>query len=292
MDVPGAFRELVRVVRDVGRPGMAAMAISALDTALWDLKSRLLDLPLVTLLGGARERVPIYGSGGFTSYSIRQLQEQLVDWVSHGIPRVKMKVGRQPERDIERVRSARDAIGRAELFVDANGAYARKQALAFAGEFRALEVVWFEDPVAADDLEGLRLLRDRAPSGMDIVAGKHGYGPAEHRRLLEAGAVDVLQADAGCCGGPTGFLHAAALCEAWALPLSAHGAPQLHAHLGGAAPRLRHIEYFHDHARVERLLFDGALQPIDGALVPQRGRPGLGIELKRADAAKYRVSGS
>jgi L-alanine-DL-glutamate epimerase-like enolase superfamily enzyme len=136
MAVPAAWAAMVHQVRSLGRPGVCSMAIAAVDNALWDLKSRLLDLPLVTLLGAAHDRVPVYGSGGFTSYSLPQLQEQLGGWVAQGIPRVKMKIGTHPDEDFERVHAAREAIGdEAELFVDANGAYGRKQALAFTELF-------------------------------------------------------------------------------------------------------------------------------------------------------------
>jgi L-alanine-DL-glutamate epimerase-like enolase superfamily enzyme len=288
MGVPAAWDAMVRAVRNVGRPGIAATAISAVDTALWDLKARLLDVPLVTLLGAARARVPVYGSGGFTSYSLATLEEQLGGWASRGITRVKMKVGRQPDDDPGRVRAARNAIGKdVELFVDANGAYDRKQALAFAGIFADLGVVWFEEPVSSDDLEGLRLVRDRAPAGMDIAAGEYGYDPFYFRRMLDAGAVDVLQADVTRCLGVTGFLRAAALCDARSLPLSAHCAPALHLHVACAAPRVRHIEYFHDHARIEQMLFDGAVDPVDGALAPDLSRPGHGLELRHDAAARH-----
>ena len=288
--VPGAHAAMCRAVRNVGRPGVASMGIGAVDSALWDLKARLLGQPLLTLLGAVRERVTAYGSGGFTSYSVERLQEQLGDWVADGITRVKMKVGRHPERDLARVRAARSAIGpAAELFVDANGAYSRKQALAFAEAFADLGVSWFEEPVTSDDLDGLRLLRDRAPAGMDIAAGEYGYDLYYFRRMLDAGAVDVLQADATRCAGITGFLRVAALCEAHGLPLSAHTAPSLHAHPCCALAPVRHVEYFHDHARIEHLLFDGALAPINGELRPDRSRPGLGLEFKRADAARYAV---
>jgi L-alanine-DL-glutamate epimerase-like enolase superfamily enzyme len=266
------------------------MAISAVDAALWDVKARLLDLPLVTLLGAARDAVPVYGSGGFTSYSIAQLQAQLGGWVQAGIPRVKMKIGRRPADDLARVRAAREAIGPgAELFVDANGAYDRKQALACAEAFAGCGVSWFEEPVSSDDLEGLRLLRDRAPAGMAIAAGEYGYDLWYFRRMLEAGAVDVLQADATRCAGITGFLRAAALCAARSLPLSAHTAPALHLHVCCAAPAVRHLEYFHDHMRIEQLLFDGAQAPVAGELCPDLSRPGLGLELKRRDAERWAV---
>jgi L-alanine-DL-glutamate epimerase-like enolase superfamily enzyme len=288
--VGAAWAAMIREVRNAGRPGIASMAISAVDAALWDLKARLLELPLATLLDAGGDGVPVYGSGGFTSYSIAQLREQLSGWVAQGIPRVKMKVGREPERDVERVRAAREAIGdRAELFVDANGAYDRKRALRFAEEFVESGVSWFEEPVSSDDLEGLRLLRDRAPAGMAITAGEYGYDLAYFRRMLDAGAVDVLQPDATRCGGITGFLRAGALCEAYGIDVSAHTAPMLHLAPTGAVSRLRHLEYFHDHVRIESLLFDGAVAPREGRLYPDLTRPGLGLELKHADAERYRI---
>lgn len=288
--VPGCWTAMTKTIRNLGRPGIASTAISAVDSSLWDLKGRLLDLPLARLLGSVRDDIPVYGSGGFTSYPIDRLQSQLSGWTDAGIPRVKMKIGRDPSADLGRVRAAREAIGpSAELFVDANGAYGRKEALAQADRFAESGVVWFEEPVSSDDLDGLRLLRDRAPAGMDIAAGEYGYDLPYFRRMLEAQAVDVLQADASRCGGITGFLRVAALCEAWSLQLSAHCAPSLHVHPACALPNFRHLEYFHDHVRIERLLFDGALTPIDGALRPDPSRPGLGIEFKRQDAARYAV---
>jgi L-alanine-DL-glutamate epimerase-like enolase superfamily enzyme len=291
MAVPATWAAMVHAIRNLGRPGIVSMAIAAVDAALWDLKARLLDLPLVTLLGAVREAVPVYGSGGFTSYSLDQLQKQLGGWVSEGISRVKMKVGTHPSDDLDRVRAAREAIGpNAELFVDANGAYSRKQALDFAEKFKAdCDVSWFEEPVPSDDLEGLRLLRDRGPAGMDVAAGEYGYDLLYFRRMLEAGAVDVLQADASRCAGITGFLRAAALCEARSIPLSAHCAPSLHAHPCCAAKPVRHVEYFHDHVRIEHMLFDGVLTPVNGELRPDLSRPGMGIELKRLDAARFAV---
>ncbi|MFI5274786.1 MAG: enolase C-terminal domain-like protein, partial [Ktedonobacterales bacterium] len=290
MDVPGCWAAMVHAIRNLGRPGIASMAIAAVDVALWDLKARLLDISLLTLLGAVREAVPVYGSGGFTSYSIEQLQTQFGGWVAQGIPRVKMKIGTHPEDDLDRVRAARAAIGPDTLlYVDANGADSRKQALAQAEAFREEGVVWFEEPVSADDLEGLRLIRDRAPAGMDIAAGEYGYDLWYFRRMLEAGAVDVLQADASRCAGITGFLRAGTLVESRSMALSAHCAPSLHVQVCCALPALSPIEYFHDHVRIEHMLFDGALTPRDGALHPDRARPGLGLEFKRADAARYAV---
>lgn len=284
MDVGGSWVAMTRAIRNQGRPGIASMAIAAVDAALWDLKARMLKIPLVTLLGCVQDAVPVYGSGGFTSYSIDRLQRQLAGWVECGISRVKMKVGRAPEDDDERVRKAREAIGpAAALFVDANGAYSRKQALMHAEAFASAAVTWFEEPVSSDDLEGLRLVCDRAPAGMDIAAGEYGYDLYYFRRMLDAGAVDVLQADATRCAGITGFLQVGALCDAYNVPLSAHTASALHVHPCCAIARVRHVEHFYDHERIERLLFDGAPQPVNGMLRPDLSRPGFGFELKRAD---------
>lgn len=288
MALPASWFAMVRSIRNLGRAGIAAMAISAVDVALWDLKARLLNVSLLELLGKIRDRVPVYGSGGFTSYSLEQVQNQLSGWAAAGMRWVKMKIGREPAADLERVRAARSAIGPGvELFVDANGAYDRKQALLQAERFAADRVSWFEEPVSSDDLEGLRLIRDRAPAGMNIAAGEYGYDLVYFRRMLEAGAVDVLQADATRCGGYSGFMAIAALCQARSILLSAHTAPSLHAHVCCALAPVCHVEYFHDHTRIEQILFDGALKAQAGALTPDLSRLGSGIEFKRADAQRY-----
>lgn len=286
-----AWTAMVGGIRNLGRPGIASMAVSAVDVALWDLHARLLSAPLCRVLGSARECVPVYGSGGFTAYPDARLQEQLGGWVQAGIPRVKMKVGSEPDRDVDRVTRAREAIGAdAELFVDANGAYSRKQALALVADFHEQAgVVWFEEPVSSDDLEGLRLVRDRAPAGVDIAAGEYGYDAVYFERMVHAGAVDVLQADITRCGGVTELLRAEAICRAHNLPLSLHCGPAIHVHAALALQQLRHLEYFHDHVRIEKLLFDGLPQLRDGALWPYLDRPGMGLELRRADADAYAV---
>jgi L-alanine-DL-glutamate epimerase-like enolase superfamily enzyme len=290
MDVAACWRAMVGAIRNLGRPGISSMAIAAVDFSLWDLKAKMLGVPLAKLLGMVREGVPVYGSGGFTSYTPEQLTEQLSAWVASGIPCVKMKVGRCPSEDLARVQMARRTIGEhAQLFVDANGGYSRKQASAFARKFEECGVSWFEEPVSSDDLQGLRLLRDESPAGMEIAAGEYGYDLPYFQRMSEAGAVDVLQADATRCAGITGFLGVGALCEAYSVPLSAHTAPSLHLPLGCAVIPLRHLEYFHDHTRIENLLFDGAVKPRAGVLFPDLARPGLGLELRRPDAERYAV---
>jgi L-alanine-DL-glutamate epimerase-like enolase superfamily enzyme len=284
-----AWEAMAVALRNAGRPGIGFCALSAVDLALWDLKARVLGLPLVDLVGGARNRAPVYGSGGFTSYSLDRIGDQLSGWVEQGIPRVKIKVSREPERDPERLDAARRAIGdETELYVDSNGALTRKQALHWAERFaREWGVSWYEEPVSSADFEGLRLLRDRGPAGLDIAAGEYAYVPADFRNLVANGCVDCLQADVTRCGGITGFLRAGSFAAAFGLDLSAHCAPSASVAASCAVPRFRHLEYFHDHVRLEPLLFDGVLEPVDGALHPDRSRPGNGLELKRADAERY-----
>ena len=292
LDVAGAAEAMARTVRNIGRAGVAATAISAVDTALWDMKARLLGCPLVGLLGRWREAVPVYGSGGFTSYTERQLDEQLTGWVERdGIPRVKIKIGEDwggsERRDLDRVALARRVVGPdTELYVDANGAYRTGQAVRVAAGLAGHGVTWFEEPVSSQDPAGLASVRAQVQP--DVAAGEYSWSLADSARLIGAGAVDCLQLDVTRCGGITGFLAGAALAAGASLDVSAHCAPNLHAHLGAAVPNLRHIEYFHDHQRIERMFFDGALDLAGGMLRPDPARPGLGMELRTADAEPFR----
>ncbi len=289
-DTNTIFSAMRKSQRNYGREGVAATALSAVDMAVWDLKAKLLGQPLCKLLGQVRDSAPVYGSGGFTSYDDAQLTAQLGGWVADGIPRVKMKIGTHSDDDLRRVGVARKAIGaETELFVDANGAYARKQALDFAHRFKnEYNVLWFEEPVSSDDLAGLHLLRDGGPAGMDIAAGEYGWTAMYLKTMMDAEAVDVIQADATRCGGVTGFMDAVAIADAHPLPISAHCGPSIHMHLACAARPLRHVEYFHDHARIENMLFDGFCKPVQGEMHPDLSRPGLGLEFKHADAERYR----
>ncbi len=290
MDVPGAWLCMVRGIRNTGRPGVASMAVAAMDTALWDLKARLLELPLATLLGRVRDTVPLYGSGGFTSYTEARLHEQLSDWKARGFERVKIKIGQDDgarvDRDLRRVEFARGVIGDGiELFVDANGGYGAKQAVRVARELEESDVRWFEEPVSSDDLTGLRTVRESIP--IDVAAGEYGYDLAYFETMCAARAVDVLQVDVSRCAGITEWMRAAAVAAAHGLEMSGHCAQSLHAHPACAVPNLRHLEYFHDHARVDRLLFDGVLEPDGGVLRPDASRPGAGLDLKHSDARRF-----
>jgi L-alanine-DL-glutamate epimerase-like enolase superfamily enzyme len=289
LDTGAAHAAAAAALRNIGRTGPGAMALSALDIALHDLKARVLGVPLWRLLGAVRDRVPIYGSGGFTSYDDARLAEQLTGWVREGIPRVKMKVGRDPERDLRRVEVAGAAVGDdVELMVDANGAYDRRTALLWAERFAQRGVRWLEEPVSSDDVQGMALVRDHAPPGLEIAAGEYVWREPEALALI--GAVDVLQVDVTRCGGITTTLAIDALARARSMPTSIHCAPAVSAHVGAAMATLRHLEYFHDHVRIERMLFDGVPEVgAGGVLVPAPDRPGLGLELRSADAGRWRA---
>jgi len=294
LDVPGAAEAMARAVRNIGRPGIAATAISAVDIALWDLKARLLGCPLARLLGQVHDSVPVYGSGGFTSYTEGQTREQLAGWVEKDhIPRVKIKIGESwggnQRRDLQRVALARDVIGPdTELYVDANGGYTAGQAVRVAGQMAPYGVTWFEEPVSSQDLAGLAAVRRQVLP--DVAAGEYSWSLADSARLIAADAVDCLQLDVTRCGGITEFLRGSALAAAHNLQVSGHCAPNLHARVGVAVPNLRHVEYFHDHQRIERALFDGALDPDGGTLTPDLDQPGLGLTLRVSDAERYRRS--
>jgi len=287
------WQKMSAALRNAGRPGVGAMAIAAVDIALWDLSARLLDAPLARVLPAVHDAVPVYGSGGFTNYPIDRLTEQLSGWVEQGIPRVKLKISRHPDEDPARLVAVRKAIGDGpELFTDSNGALTRKQAAYWAQRMhQEWDVRWFEEPVSSDDRAGLRQVRAASPGGIDIAAGEYGYLLRDFSDLLADECVDCLQADVTRCGGITGLLQVAGLTAAAQIDLSGHCAPGISAHAFCAVPHLRHLEYFHDHVRIESLLLDGTLSPEGGRLRPDPGRPGHGMTLKRADAEKYRVYG-
>lgn len=291
LDVGAAFDAMTKAVRNVGRGGIAGQALSAVDVALWDLKARLLDVPLHRLLGAVRDTVPVYGSGGFITYDHHQLRDQLTGWVRDlGIPRVKIKIGQSwgtcTARDVSRMQQARAVIGEdAELFVDANGAYTAKQAIRLMSEVAELGITWLEEPVSSDDVTGLRTVRDAIEP--DVAAGEYGYRLDDFVALCSA--VDCLQADASRCGGLTEWQRVAALAAAHHLDISAHCAPWLHASVGAATPNLRHLEWFHDHVRIETRYFDGAKPPLDGVLRPDPSSAGHGLAVRSADLEPYRV---
>jgi L-alanine-DL-glutamate epimerase-like enolase superfamily enzyme len=286
-----AWLRMQQALRNAGRPGVAGLALSAADCAIWDLKARRHRLPLARLLGAARAEVPVYGSGGFTTYTLDQQQHQLNHWVHHlGIPRVKIKIGeswgRAEDRDLARMAAARKTIGeQAELYVDANGGYHHKQAIRVMRRAADLDVRWFEEPVSSDDLAGLSRVRDHVDA--DVTAGEYGYDLAYFARM--APHVDCLQVDVTRCGGITELLRIAAVAAAHGLDVSGHCAPHQHLPVLAAVPNLRHAEWFHDHVRIETMLFDGAIDPTEGTAPVNHATPGTGLTFRDSDADQFRV---
>jgi L-alanine-DL-glutamate epimerase-like enolase superfamily enzyme len=292
MDIPAAWEAMVRAVRNSGRQGAVGYAISAVDAAIWDLKARVLGQPLHRLLGAIRTDVPVYASGGFTTYGDAQLAGQVEQWMSVDSTSVKIKIGEswgtRVDRDLARMGQTRRLVGDdVRLFVDANGGYTAKQAIRLMHSAADLDVRWFEEPVSSDDLAGLAQVR--AAVEADVAAGEYGYDLFTFRRLCEQGAVDCLQADASRCGGISEWMRVAAVAASFGLELSGHCAPNLHAQVAAAIPNLRHLEWFHDHDRIEKLFFEGALTPRAGAVTLTEAA-GNGLELRRADADQYRVA--
>lgn len=287
-----SWQAMVDAVRNIGRPGIASLAISALDLGLWDLAARLSGEPLHRFIGATRDAVPVYGSGGFTTYSETELAAQLDGFLALGVEAVKIKIGEDHGervlRDQERTHSARTVIGNnIGLFVDANGAYAPHQAVRVASMLEDSDISWFEEPVSSDDLTGLRFVRDHVRP--DVAAGEYAYDAQYAHRMVSTGAVDCIQLDVTRCGGITGWLDAAAAVGALGMPVSGHCAPAATLAVATATPHLRHLEWFHDHVRIEQLLFDGVALPRDGRLQPTE-TPGHGLTLRETTAEQFRVA--
>lgn len=290
--VPDAWAEQVMALRNIGRPGIGAMAVSAVDCALWDLAARIADVPLSSFLQARRDTVPLYGSGGFTTYDSTQLRNQLEGWLDLGFSRVKIKIGEDwgghENRDLARIRETREIVGDdVEVFVDANGGYTLEQALRLLPRFADLGVRWLEEPVSSDDLIGLA--RVRSAFSADVAAGEYGYDVAYFRHLCDAQAVDCVQVDVTRCGGITELRRVAALVDGYGLEVSGHCAPHQHAEVLATASNLRHLEWFHDHVRIEEKFFDGAPPPVQGRLPVNTSAPGNGLTWRTVDASPYRV---
>jgi L-alanine-DL-glutamate epimerase-like enolase superfamily enzyme len=290
LDPEGSWTAMVRAVRNAGRPGLVACAISAVDIALWDLAARVQARSLADLWDESVAPVEVYGSGGFTTYDDATLEAQLRGWLELGCTKVKIKIGESwgtcAERDLERTAQAGLVVdGAAEVMVDANGGYDVEQALQVGSRLDALGVSWFEEPVSSDDHEGLTAVREHLHA--DVAAGEYGYDHASFVHL--APHVDCLQVDVTRCGGYTEWRHVAADPRLAGVPLSGHCAPYASLPVAATTPALRHVEYFHDHVRIERAFLDGCALPVDGHLTVPDG-PGHGLTFRRRDAEEHRVA--
>ncbi|MFI6043622.1 enolase C-terminal domain-like protein [Nocardia sp. NPDC051321] len=289
LDTADCWAAMHRACRNIGTKGVAAHALSAVDIALWDLKARLLEVPLAQLFGRVRTEVPVYGSGGFVSLDDRGLAEQVNLWHAAGCRAMKIKIGEDHGSrvacDLARVDRLRELAGAdVQLMVDANGGYLPGQARRVGAELDERGVVWFEEPVTSDDRVGLATVRDAVRC--DVAAGEYAYDVYDAAALLDA--VDCLQLDATRCGGYTGFLRGAAVAASRGLDVSGHCAPALSAPVAAAIPNLRHVEWFVDHVRLEPLLVQGVPEVKNGALQIREDEAGHGMSIS-ANAADYRI---
>ena len=212
MDTEKIWNDMLWKVRSYGRKGVALCAISAVDIALWDLKAKFLNLPLYKLLGAYTNSVPVYGSGGWTNLTKSELIQEMTDYVESGIPRVKMKVGKNfgncEREDIERVEAVRDAIGYdIALYIDANNGYRKKQAIYMAKEFEQFQVGWLEEPLIPDDVDGMSEIA--RSTTIPIASGKLEYTKYGFKELIYRGGADIVQPDAGRVGGVTEWIKVA-----------------------------------------------------------------------------------
>ncbi|MDE2638183.1 MAG: mandelate racemase/muconate lactonizing enzyme family protein [Chloroflexota bacterium] len=277
-------------LRGVGRKGLAFSAISAVDTALWDLKAKTFNAPLYKLLGAYTDTVPIYGSGGWTHFSVDELVAEQVAYVERGMKSIKMKVGKdfgKSEReDIERLAAVRAAVGDdIEILIDANNGYYAKQAIRMAREFEPYRVGWFEEPVLADDIEGLAAIA-RAID-IPVATGEHEYTKYGFRELIARGGADIVQPDIGRVGGVTEWMKVAQLAQAFNLPVAPHAFQLVHLHVACATPNLRIVEYLGVSEEFDKLVYKEFPQPVNGMWSPYPDKPGLGLELNPDVVRKY-----
>jgi L-alanine-DL-glutamate epimerase-like enolase superfamily enzyme len=275
------WHELFHYLRGVGRKGLTFCALSAVDIALWDLKGKILGMPLHRLLGGNRTRVPVYASGGWTSYDDDQLVDEMKGMVARGFRHIKFKVGvdggRDTRRDAIRVRKVRDAVGpEIHLLVDANNCFDAARAVQLANEIRECRITLFEEPVFADDIPGLA--RFKRGTDIPLGTGEHEYTKFGVRDLLLAEAADYVQADGARAGGYTEMLKIAALTQAFNVSFAPHAMENIHLPLAAALPNVPFLERLLMFEPVTALVFRDAPVPVDG-FMHATDKPGLGLDL-------------
>lgn len=281
----GKIREICwKQTEYIGQSGVAAWGIGAIDIALWDLLGKSLNCPVYQLLGARRDRVPIYGSGGWLSYSIDELLAEVSSYLERGFKMVKIKVGSpDPSRDVERVKAVRDLVGdNVSLMIDANQAWTPNEAIAFARKIQDLNIFWFEEPVARDDLDGYA----HVASSIDIplATGEREYSISNFKELLIRKGVAIVQPDILRIGGITQCMKLAHLAEAFNRRVATHFYKELDIHVMASIPNALFLEYFD---WLDGLLVN-PLEVVEGiAKVPQR--PGLGVEFKPEAIKEYQV---
>ena len=203
LDIEPIWLDLYSAYRDQGQRGATVTAQSGIDIALWDIAGKHFGVPVYRLLGGAyRDSVPAYATGGFRACSgnpLEKLAEEVQGFVAEGFTAVKIKIGFGVREDIERIRTARSAIGDAALMIDANHGYDAIEAIELGRSVADCGIGWFEEPVEPEQLDSYRRVRAQQP--IPVAAGETWQGRWAHRQAMDAGAIDILQPDVAGCGG-------------------------------------------------------------------------------------------
>ena len=275
------YADFVGYLRGIGRKGLMFCALSAIDIALWDLKGKIVDLPLYRLLGGNRSEVPVYASGGWTSYSDEELVEEITGMVGQGYSMVKFKVGVEGghnlRRDYRRVAAVREAVGpEIGIMLDANNCWDAATGVQFANRVRELDIMWLEEPVPADDIPGLA--RFKRGTDVPLATGEHEYTRYGVRDLLLNEAADIVQVDGARSGGYTEMLKIAALTQAWNVKFAPHAMENIQAHLVSAVPNALFLERLLMFEPITANVFRDVPVPA-GGMMPIPDKPGLGLEL-------------
>ena len=275
------WRDFTQYLRGIGRKGLMFCALSAIDIALWDLKGKIFGLPLYRLLGGNKSEVPVYASGGWTSYADDELVEEITGMVRDGYQMVKFKVGVEGghniRRDVRRVAAVRDAVGpEIGIMLDANNCWDAATGVQFANRVRDLDIMWLEEPVPADDIPGLA--RFRRGTDIPLATGEHEYTKFGVRDLILGEAADIIQVDGARAGGYTEMLKIAALTEAWNLGFAPHAMENIQAHLVSAVPNALFLERLLMFEEITASVFKDVPVPVNG-MMPIPDKPGLGLEL-------------
>lgn len=280
------------VPKFIGRRGTSAKTVSAIDMAVWDIKAKAAGLPLYKLLGGARDRIDCYVAGGYYApgKGLKELQQEMEEYLSWGIHAVKMKVGGvSMKEDAARVKAVREVIGdETKLMLDANCSYRFFEAIEFGKMVEEYRPYWFEEPVDADDYDGYRKVA--AKCNIPIAGGENEVTRFGFRDLLNTQAVSILNPDAACLGGVTEFMKVAAMADANGIVMSPHGQQQIHVHLDCAVPNAIIAEFYPP--QYDAKVFEAFQNPVifntDGTVSPSEA-PGAGLDINFDVMAPFRV---
>jgi L-alanine-DL-glutamate epimerase-like enolase superfamily enzyme len=276
-----------------GRRGYETRALSSIDLALWDIKAKLAGLPLYRMLGGFRNRIPIYIAGGYYTEGkgMKELQAEVSSYVALGAKAVKMKIGAVPiKEDIARIKAVREAIGPdIGLLMDANCAYRYYDAIQLSHRAEEYEPFWFEEPVQPDDYEGFKKIA--ASTSIPLATGENEYTKHGFRDLIATQAVAIINPDARYMGGVTEFMKVAGMAQAHGIDICPHGDQQAHLHLLAAIPNARLLEFYprEVNAMAGNVYLHAPKLNSDGTVtVPEV--PGIGLDPNEEALAPHRIA--